>query len=346
MAEDGKVAVRNVRRDARHELEALASDGEVGEDDVVRAEKELDKHHPRPRGRHRRGRSSRRRTSCSRSDTSAAGVREEEPRAQGRRRRAELPDKEGVRIIGAEEAAEALERDDVAQRRGERRAEVRRPARGAQGRRAAARRSASRSPPTSRPSHRRPPARHRRRRRHAGDTSSALDRSAHRRGAPDLRRRGPRGRRVDRGPRSPRASPAGEARAPNGTTTSTTSPGSPTTRPASGPWPTTIALIRRTGSPWTKTTIAGTSRNPRGSAAPPPPSARTTGSTRAPARPRRVRSRRPRAGGRRSERLRPTVERRPRRAARRRCRRRLRRHRARSPSPPAPLFTANRPSAN
>lgn len=43
MAEHGKVAVRNARRDARRELEALVRDGEAGEDDVVRAEKELDR---------------------------------------------------------------------------------------------------------------------------------------------------------------------------------------------------------------------------------------------------------------------------------------------------------------
>src|SRR5262245_7008436 len=42
MAEHGRVAVRNARRDARRELDALARDGEAGEDDVVRAEKELD----------------------------------------------------------------------------------------------------------------------------------------------------------------------------------------------------------------------------------------------------------------------------------------------------------------
>lgn len=43
MAEDGRVAIRNVRRSARHELDALAKDNEATEDDVVRAEKELDK---------------------------------------------------------------------------------------------------------------------------------------------------------------------------------------------------------------------------------------------------------------------------------------------------------------
>ena len=43
MAEHGKVAIRNARRDARRELEALSRDGEVGEDDVVRGEKELDR---------------------------------------------------------------------------------------------------------------------------------------------------------------------------------------------------------------------------------------------------------------------------------------------------------------
>ncbi|MGH9085136.1 MAG: ribosome recycling factor [Acidimicrobiales bacterium] len=43
MAEDGRVAIRNVRRGARHELDALAKDNEATEDDVTRAEKELDK---------------------------------------------------------------------------------------------------------------------------------------------------------------------------------------------------------------------------------------------------------------------------------------------------------------
>ena len=43
MAEDGRVAIRNVRRGARHELDALAKDHEATEDDVARAEKELDK---------------------------------------------------------------------------------------------------------------------------------------------------------------------------------------------------------------------------------------------------------------------------------------------------------------
>ena len=43
MAEEGRVAVRNVRRSARHDLEALEKDGEISEDDLQRAEKELDK---------------------------------------------------------------------------------------------------------------------------------------------------------------------------------------------------------------------------------------------------------------------------------------------------------------
>jgi len=42
-AEDGRVAIRNARRAARHELEALQKDGDLSEDDLVRAEKELDK---------------------------------------------------------------------------------------------------------------------------------------------------------------------------------------------------------------------------------------------------------------------------------------------------------------
>ena len=43
MAEEGRIAIRNTRRAARHELEALVKDGEVSEDDISRAEKELDK---------------------------------------------------------------------------------------------------------------------------------------------------------------------------------------------------------------------------------------------------------------------------------------------------------------
>ena len=43
MAEEGRVAVRNVRRQARHELEALEKDGEISSDDLERAEKELEK---------------------------------------------------------------------------------------------------------------------------------------------------------------------------------------------------------------------------------------------------------------------------------------------------------------
>jgi ribosome recycling factor len=42
-AEEGRVAVRNVRRQARHDLEGLEKDGEIGEDDLDRAEKELEK---------------------------------------------------------------------------------------------------------------------------------------------------------------------------------------------------------------------------------------------------------------------------------------------------------------
>ncbi|HVB04900.1 MAG TPA: ribosome recycling factor [Acidimicrobiales bacterium] len=41
-AEDGKIAVRNVRRQTRHELEALEHDGEISSDDLDRAEKELE----------------------------------------------------------------------------------------------------------------------------------------------------------------------------------------------------------------------------------------------------------------------------------------------------------------
>ncbi len=41
-AEDGRVAVRNLRRTAKQNLERLEKDGEVGKDDVTGAEKKLD----------------------------------------------------------------------------------------------------------------------------------------------------------------------------------------------------------------------------------------------------------------------------------------------------------------
>ena len=43
MAEDGKVAVRNARRDARKALESMAKAGTISDDDVTRAEKDLDR---------------------------------------------------------------------------------------------------------------------------------------------------------------------------------------------------------------------------------------------------------------------------------------------------------------
>jgi ribosome recycling factor len=44
LAEDGRVAVRNVRRDCMKDLKELAQEGEVGEDVKMRAETELQKH--------------------------------------------------------------------------------------------------------------------------------------------------------------------------------------------------------------------------------------------------------------------------------------------------------------
>jgi ribosome recycling factor len=41
-AEDGRVSVRNIRRNAKQALEKLEKDGEVGKDDVTGAEKRLD----------------------------------------------------------------------------------------------------------------------------------------------------------------------------------------------------------------------------------------------------------------------------------------------------------------
>lgn len=42
-AEDGRIAVRNVRRSAKEELERLQKDGQISEDDLHRAEKDLQK---------------------------------------------------------------------------------------------------------------------------------------------------------------------------------------------------------------------------------------------------------------------------------------------------------------
>ncbi|MCA1711151.1 MAG: ribosome recycling factor [Actinobacteria bacterium] len=42
-AEDAKISIRNIRRRAKEELDRLAKDGETGEDEVARAEKELEK---------------------------------------------------------------------------------------------------------------------------------------------------------------------------------------------------------------------------------------------------------------------------------------------------------------
>ncbi len=43
-AEEGRVAIRNLRRQARHELEVLEKDGEISKDDLDRAEKDLERH--------------------------------------------------------------------------------------------------------------------------------------------------------------------------------------------------------------------------------------------------------------------------------------------------------------
>ena len=41
--EDAKVSIRNIRRKAKEELDRLVKDGEVGEDEGRRAEKELER---------------------------------------------------------------------------------------------------------------------------------------------------------------------------------------------------------------------------------------------------------------------------------------------------------------
>ena len=50
VAEEGKVAVRNIRRDVMHDLRELKKEGEVGEDDERRAESRAAEAHRR---RHR-----------------------------------------------------------------------------------------------------------------------------------------------------------------------------------------------------------------------------------------------------------------------------------------------------
>jgi ribosome recycling factor len=42
MAEEGRVTVRNIRRDARKVLETAQKDGDISQDDLDRAEKELE----------------------------------------------------------------------------------------------------------------------------------------------------------------------------------------------------------------------------------------------------------------------------------------------------------------
>jgi len=43
LAEEGKVAIRNVRRDAMHHLQELSKQGDVGDDDERRAEERVQK---------------------------------------------------------------------------------------------------------------------------------------------------------------------------------------------------------------------------------------------------------------------------------------------------------------
>jgi ribosome recycling factor len=42
-AEEGRVAIRNIRRNARHELESLEREGEISSDELERVERELDR---------------------------------------------------------------------------------------------------------------------------------------------------------------------------------------------------------------------------------------------------------------------------------------------------------------
>ena len=53
-AEEGRVAVRNVRRHSKEEMEKLEREGAISEDDLMRGEKELQKLTDQLRGRDRR----------------------------------------------------------------------------------------------------------------------------------------------------------------------------------------------------------------------------------------------------------------------------------------------------
>ena len=52
--EDARVSIRNIRRKAKEELDRISKDGEAGEDEVARAEKELEALHQEARRHHRR----------------------------------------------------------------------------------------------------------------------------------------------------------------------------------------------------------------------------------------------------------------------------------------------------
>jgi ribosome recycling factor len=43
MSEDGRIAVRNIRRDARKTIETAEKNSEISKDELERAEKELEK---------------------------------------------------------------------------------------------------------------------------------------------------------------------------------------------------------------------------------------------------------------------------------------------------------------
>ena len=128
MAEEGRVAVRNLRRAARHDLEGSAKDGDIPADELTRAEKELDKlthAHEAEIDKaleHKEARAARGLTATAPAAPGHAGAQTSDggpmtdERPEDKRKD---PPSEGVRIIGAEEAAEALERGDVAQRRGD-----------------------------------------------------------------------------------------------------------------------------------------------------------------------------------------------------------------------------------
>ena len=85
--EEAKVSIRNVRRHAKDALDKMAQDGEAGEDEVRRAEKELDETTAQVRRTPSTRWSSTRKPSCSRSERARPDGHRSDGGRPGQRRR-------------------------------------------------------------------------------------------------------------------------------------------------------------------------------------------------------------------------------------------------------------------